>query len=155
MRRKLPFFFVFLFGTFMVVQYFVPHEISERAKEFLLDWIIIIGIFALALGIWSLIHVSVDKINKRKPNWEYAFVTLVGLVAMIFFGFTANVSGGWWTYFAALIVLLMALWLLVQGILGAGAGVTKSKEKFFAGIGLALVFTLIAISDKSWAFHFY
>ena len=155
MRRQLPFFFVFLFGTFMVVQYFVPHEISERAKEFLLDWIIIIGIFALALGIWSLIHVSVDKINKRKPNWEYAFVTLVGLVAMIFFGFTANVSGGWWTYFAALIVLLMALWLLVQGILGAGAGVTKSKEKFFAGIGLALVFTLIAISDKSWAFHFY
>ena len=155
MKRSLPFFFVFLFGTFMVVQYFVPHEISERAKEFLLDWIIVIGIFALALGMWSLVSVSVDKINKKKPNWQYAFVTLIGLVTMIFFGFTANITGGWWTYFAALIILLASMWLLVQGLMGAGAGVTKAKEKFFAGIGLAVVFTLIAIFDKSWAFHFY
>ncbi len=155
MRRQLPFFLVFLFGTFMVVQYFVPHEFSELAKEFLLDWIIIIGIFALALGIWSLISVSVDKINKRKVNWQYAGVTLVGLVSMIFFGFTSHQEGQWWSYFGALIVLLASLWLIVQGMMGFGAQGSKSKEKLLIGLGLMLVFSLITIFDNSWKLHFY
>ena len=71
----------------MIIQYFVPHESSEWVFEFLLDWIYIIGIFALALGIWSLIRVSWEKIRYRKENWQYAVVTLLGLFFMIFFGF--------------------------------------------------------------------
>jgi len=151
MRRSLPFFFVFLFGTFMVVQYFVPHEYSEHAKEFLLDWIIIIGIFALALGIWSLIHVSMDKINKRKENWEYSAVLLVGLVTMTFFGFTSHIAGSWWTYFLALLMLLAALWYYVQGLLGGG----KSLQKLLIGFGLTVIFALITIFDSTWELHFY
>ena len=87
MKRQLPLVMVFIFGVFMIFQYFVPHESSEWVFEFLLDWVYIIGIFALALGIWSLIRVSWDKVQKRKENWPYALVTLFGLVAMIFFGF--------------------------------------------------------------------
>jgi len=152
MKRSLPFFFVFLFGTFMVVQYFVPHEQSEHAKEFLLDWIIVIGIFALALGIWSLISVSMDKINKRRTNWEYSAVTLIGLVTMTFFGFTAHGDGSWWTYFIALIVLLAALWFYVQGLLSSGG---KPMTNILIGAGLSAVFALITIFDNSWTFHFY
>ena len=63
MKRELPFALVFMFGLFMVLQYFVPHEKSEWVYEFLLDWIYIIGIFALALGIWSLFRVSVNNIK--------------------------------------------------------------------------------------------
>lgn len=155
MKRSLPFFFVFLFGTLMVIQYFVPHEFSERAKEFLLDWIIVIGIFALALGIWSLISVSVDRINKRRPNWQYSFVTLVGLISMIFFGFTAHADGSWWTYFLALIVLLVALWMLVQALLGFGGQGGKAKQNLMVAAGLLVVFALITIFDSSWKFHFY
>jgi len=87
MKRQLPLILVFIFGVFMIFQYFVPHESSEWVFEFLLDWVYIIGIFALALGIWSLVRVSWDKIHKRKENWPYAIVTLFGLAAMIFFGF--------------------------------------------------------------------
>jgi len=96
MKRQLPLALVFIFGVFMIFQYFIPHEISETIFEFLLDWVYIIGIFALALGIWSLIRVSWDKIQKRKDNWQYAAVTLFGLVAMTFFGFDYGR-----TYFAA------------------------------------------------------
>lgn len=152
MKRTLPFFFVFLFGVVMVVQYFVPHEISDVVKEFLLDWIIIIGIFALALGIWSLIHVSMDKINKRKPNWEYSAVALVGLVIMTFFGFTAHGEGQWWTYFLAVAVLLAAIWFFVQGILGSGG---KPVQQIVIGLVMTIVFALITIFDNSWTFHFY
>lgn len=88
MRRQLPFVLVFIFGIFVVFQYFVPHESSEWIYEFLLDWIYIIGILALPLGIWSLIRVSWDKVRNKKPDWQYAIVTLVGLAAMIIFGST-------------------------------------------------------------------
>lgn len=87
MKRQLPLAFVFIFGIFMIIQYFVPHEASEWVFEFLLDWIYIIGIFALALGIWSLIRVSWDKVRYRRENWQYSLVTLFGLFAMIIFGF--------------------------------------------------------------------
>jgi len=87
MKRQVPLALVFIFGIFMIIQYFIPHEKSEWVYEFFLDWIYIIGIFALALGIWSLIRVSYDKIKYRRPNWQYAAITLLGLFFMILFGF--------------------------------------------------------------------
>jgi hypothetical protein len=99
MRRQLPFVLVFITGFFMIFQYFVPHEKSEFVYEFLLDWLTIIGAFALALGIWSLWRVSFDKIKFKKENWGYSVVTLFGLFAMIVFGFTAQVDGSWGVYF--------------------------------------------------------
>ncbi len=99
MKRQLPFVLVFVFAVFMIFQYFVPHESSEWIYEFLLDWTTIIGIFALALGIWSLVMVSVDKIKQRREAWPYSFVTLGGLFAMIIFGFTAKVDGHWGLHF--------------------------------------------------------
>jgi hypothetical protein len=87
MKRQVPLVLVFVFGIFCIFQYFVPHESSEWIYEFLLDWIYIIGIFALALGIWSLIRVSWDKIRHKRLNWPFSIVTLAGLFTMIFFGF--------------------------------------------------------------------
>jgi len=97
MRRQLPLFLVFVGGVFMVFQYFVPHESSEWVYEYLLDWTIIIGIFALALGIWSLIKVSVDRINRRRSYWQYSIVTLFGLFAMLIFGWTGTGMNGDYT----------------------------------------------------------
>jgi hypothetical protein len=87
MKRQIPLALVFIFGIFHIFQYFVPHESSEWLYEFFLKWIYIIGIFALALGIWSLIRVSWDKVKHRRPNWQYALITLGGLFFMILFGF--------------------------------------------------------------------
>lgn len=99
MRRQLPFVLVFLSGFFMIFQYFVPHESSEFVYEFLLDWLTIIGGFAMALGIWSLVRVSWDKISRRRPNWQYSIVTLTGLFVMMFFGFTSWENGSFGFYF--------------------------------------------------------
>ncbi len=87
MKRQFPLLLVFLSGVFMVIQYFVPAGFSEKAYEFLIDWTIIIGIFALALGIWSLVRVSYHKIKTGHPDAKYSMVTLAGLALMLFFGF--------------------------------------------------------------------
>ena len=86
MKRQLPLLLVFVSGIFMVVQYFVPAEISDRAYEFMLDWTVIIGIFALALGIWSLIRVSIEKIQRKTHDHNYTYISLAGLFAMIILG---------------------------------------------------------------------
>jgi hypothetical protein len=87
MKRQLPLALVFSFSLLMIIQYFIPHDISLYVNEFLLKWIYIIGIFAMALGIWSLVRVSMAKIKTKKEDWQYSIVTLVSLFLMILFGF--------------------------------------------------------------------
>lgn len=88
MKRQLPLAIIFVCGIFMLFQYFIPHEQSEFLYEFVaLDWPPIIGVFALTLGIFSLIRVSINKIRQRTENWQYSLVTLAGLSAMLIVGF--------------------------------------------------------------------
>lgn len=86
MKRQIPLILVFVSGVLLAIQYFVPSEPSQFGYEFVLDWITIIGIFAVVLGIWSQIHVSWAKIKRRAENWQYTVVTLVSMFAMMFFG---------------------------------------------------------------------
>ncbi len=100
MKRQLPVILVLVFGIYMAVQYFIPHGSFEWAYEFFaLDWVPIIGTFALALAVWSLTRVAWDKIKNRKPDWQYSIVLLAGLFSTIFFGFFANVDGHWGFHF--------------------------------------------------------
>jgi len=154
MRRQIPFALVFIFGIFMVFQYFVPHETSEWAYEFLLDWIIVIGIFALALGIWSLFKVSVEKIKLGKEGAKYSYLTLVGLYLMVAFGFTQQTGGSlgfgyfvWIVLCSACIVALMRL----RAVSDSGA------KRMWGMVSLVTLVAavLVAIFDDAWAFFLY
>ncbi len=154
MKRQLPFALVFIFGLFMIFQYFVPHESSEFAYEFLLDWIVIIGIFAMALGIWSLFRVALDKVSSKKHDWQYSFITLAGLFGMITFGFTARTGDSFGLFLPFVACVLLAIFSLMVAMMKRS---TPSQKKLGA-IGL-LVFVvasiLIAVFDDAWVFQFY
>jgi hypothetical protein len=153
MKRQIPFVLVFLVGVFMIVQYFVPHEKSEWVYEFLLDWIIIIGIFALALGIWSLFNVSVSKIKLKREGWQYSYVTLGGLYSMIAFGFTQRVGESWGMYFIWFLLLLGCLGAIMAGRAASGSG---TKKKFYIGALVALAASMVIVFvDDTWRFYFY
>lgn len=153
MKRSLPFFFVFIFALFNVIQYFVPHESFENIHEFLLDWIIIIGIFALALGIWSLFKVSVAKIRTAKPNYGYSYLTLIGLFVMILFGFTNKTSEATGLYWLFILLFCAIIVGLVQ--IGAASDPGKRRMWFFITGALMLIEVLIAVFDNTWGFFFY
>ncbi len=87
MKQRIPLMMVFVVSVFMVIQYFVPHDSFRWIYSYLLDWTIIIGIFAILLGIYSLLRVHVGKIRHKSENWGYSYVTLFGLFAMIVAGF--------------------------------------------------------------------
>jgi hypothetical protein len=94
MRRQFPLVLVFILGFMVAIQEFVPLDIAKNFKEFALDWTIIIGVFAMALGLWSLTKVSMDKVQRRAENWQYSIVTLAGLLAMIVFSIWSWAAGG-------------------------------------------------------------
>ncbi|MEW5795351.1 MAG: hypothetical protein AB1772_03225 [Candidatus Zixiibacteriota bacterium] len=150
MKQQMPRLIVLVFGAFLLFQFFVPHESSERAYEFLLDWILIIGVFALAVGIWSLFHVHVDKIRTRKVGWKYSYVTLVGFVSMIMFGLTAQNGQEWGWFFPFLVSVILTVLMVVQAL--------SSKGRAPTYLGLAGLFTLVAILianfDNDWSFYF-
>lgn len=94
MRRQLPLALVFIIGSFIGIQEFIPLDWAKSLKGFLLDWTIVIGVFAMALGLWSLTKVSMDKISKKSDDWQYSIVTLAGLVSMMGFSMYSWATGG-------------------------------------------------------------
>jgi hypothetical protein len=53
MQRLLPRIITFVIGMFLAIQYFIPHKSSEKVYETSIDWLIIVGVFAVVLGILS------------------------------------------------------------------------------------------------------
>ncbi|UCC79145.1 MAG: hypothetical protein JSW64_12845 [Candidatus Zixiibacteriota bacterium] len=82
MRKQIPIYFVFGSGIIMIVRYFIPSEESEWLFTYANDWVIVVGIFALALGIWSLVKSEIKKLKNPKERF-YAGVLLFGYFIMI------------------------------------------------------------------------
>ena len=94
MRRQIPIVVCFVFGIFMLVQFFVPHPLFTRGYQNVLDWMQIIFVFALLVGALSFILLHLEKISKRQKDWVYNLVAVVGLVVMVVLGFWKGIQKG-------------------------------------------------------------
>jgi E3 ubiquitin-protein ligase DOA10 len=86
MRRQIPILICFVFGLFMLVQYFVPHKYSLLAYQNVLDWMQIIYLFTLMVGALSFIKIQSKKIALKDKNWGFSVISLLGLLVMVIFG---------------------------------------------------------------------
>jgi hypothetical protein len=86
MQRLLPRIITFVCGMFLAIQYFIPHKTSEKVYETSLDWLIIVGVFAIILGILSLVTVNIEKIRRKSQGYRHSWVLLAGLVFMVVAG---------------------------------------------------------------------
>ncbi len=83
MKKQIPILIVFITGLIMVMQFFVPHAYSEILFEYANDFVIVIGILALPLGIFSLMRGTVNKARKDPRERFYAIVTIAGFLIMV------------------------------------------------------------------------
>ena len=90
LKRQLPMLIVSIVGLIMTIQYFIPHPFSETIYNYALDWLIIIGIFAMPLGIYSMVHIHVQKVARKQTGWGYSVVALLGLFVMLALGWTPD-----------------------------------------------------------------
>ncbi len=92
MKRQIPILLVFVAGLVMLVQYFVPHEASEFLYTYAMDWIIVIGVLSLPIGIYSLVRATARKARAEPRERLYSIVTLAGFLAMVISGIPPQ----WW-----------------------------------------------------------
>jgi hypothetical protein len=83
MKRQVPLFLVFISGLIMVIQYFVPHPVSEFVFTYANDFVIVIGILALPIGIYSLLRRTWEKGRADPKERIYSIATFVGFVIMV------------------------------------------------------------------------
>lgn len=85
MRRQLPILLVFLTGMLMVLQYFSPHPFSEALFTYANDFVIVIGILALPIGIFSLLRNTVSRFGEPRER-VYTLATIAGFLIMVLSG---------------------------------------------------------------------
>jgi hypothetical protein len=95
-KRSVPLAIVMVGGILMIIQYFIPHQYSQAVFDTYTEWGPIVAVFALVLGIGSLIRVHSHKIRRRAKNWQYSYAVLIPLFAMPIFGLIlpTAVAGG-------------------------------------------------------------
>lgn len=93
MKRRIPLLIVLVLGIAMMVIYFIPHIVSKNIFMNFLDWQLAIGVFALVLGLGSIILHHVEKIRRRQLHWPYSWVTLISLVVVAFIGLFGGMEG--------------------------------------------------------------
>lgn len=86
MKRQIPIFLVFLTGIIMVIQYFVPHPFSEFLFTYANDFVIVIGILALPIGIYSLLNNTWQKGQHDRKERLHSFATFFGFTIMVIAG---------------------------------------------------------------------
>ena len=94
MKRTVPLMIVLVGGVLMMIQYFIPHRISQSVFDSYTTWIPIIGAFALILGVGSLTRLHGHKVRHRAPNWPYSLAVILSIYLMPVFAMLLPVSVG-------------------------------------------------------------
>jgi hypothetical protein len=94
MRRAVPLRICLIIGILMIIQFFIPHRYSQNFYREVLDWRIICGVFALILGLQSLLHVEWTKIRRKKEGWGFSVVTITAVFVVALIGIIDGVGEG-------------------------------------------------------------
>ena len=94
MQRRIPIIVCFVFGLFMLIQFFVPHRASVSAYETVLDWMQIVFVFTLLLGAISYAKLNAKKVSRKDAGWGYNLIGLAGLLVMVILGLSLGTGEG-------------------------------------------------------------
>jgi len=94
MKTRLPIALCFLFGVFTLLQYFTDHPTFSVMYTEILDWMQIIFVFTLLVGVITLFRQHSIKISRKQKNWPYSILTIAGIVVMAFLGFAFGTDWG-------------------------------------------------------------
>lgn len=102
LKRTVPLVIAFVFGFGLLLQFFIPHPLSEKALTMTQKWATIVIYVSLLLGIGSLLQVHGRKIGAKSAGWGYSAVTLAFFFLTVLAGFhpKKDEPGGplQWTY---------------------------------------------------------
>ena len=86
MKRELPLMMTAGVGLFMIVSFFVPHQLVSVPADFLQQCAIIVVAFGYVLGGANVLKLNADAVYKRTPGWPYKLVLAVSLITTFVIG---------------------------------------------------------------------
>jgi len=86
LKRELPLFVTAVIGLFMILSFFVPHQLVSVPADFLQQCAVIVVAFGYVLGGANVLRVNFDGIYKKQPGWIYKIVLVVSLLATVVIG---------------------------------------------------------------------
>ncbi|MGQ9610986.1 MAG: hypothetical protein ACUVWN_16945 [bacterium] len=98
MKLKVPLILCFLCGLLMIIQFFIPHPPFTNMYEKLIDWAIIISIFAVVIGLSSLIKIHYTRIARKTPEFPYSVTVFVGIVVVAVVGIVKGIDSPWFEW---------------------------------------------------------
>jgi hypothetical protein len=105
MKRRIPLLICFLCGIFMLIQFFIPHPVFAGMYEGAHKWAIVIGVFAVVIGIGTLVRLHYKRIIRRSAGWSYSIVVLIGLAVTATAGIAGGPRGKWITWISENILI--------------------------------------------------
>lgn len=86
MKRELPLLITAAVGLFMLLSFFVPHQVVSVPADFLQQCAIIVVAFGYVLGGANVLKLNIDSVYKRSPGWPYKLVLVVSLIVTVVIG---------------------------------------------------------------------
>ncbi len=86
MKRELPLFVTAAVGLFMILSFFVPHQVVSVPADFLQQSAVIVVAFGIVLGGANLLRLNLQSVVKRQAGWPYRLVLIAGLLATVLIG---------------------------------------------------------------------
>lgn len=86
MRREVPIAITAVVGIIFLISYFTPHFPLNILHNSATDIFMIIAAFSILLGVLNLIRVNLEKISKKKRDWPFSIVLILGFLVMTIVG---------------------------------------------------------------------
>ena len=86
MKREFPLMITAGVGLFMILSFFVPHQVVSVPADFLQQSAIIVVAFGYVLGGANVLKLNAESVYRRSPGWPYKLVLVVSLLATIAIG---------------------------------------------------------------------
>jgi hypothetical protein len=84
MKRTVPIITAFLSGLALIISFFFNPEETflGQIQEVVLQWMTIIGGFALVLGVHSIVKVNLARVKRKAEDWPFKLATVISVLAM-------------------------------------------------------------------------
>ena len=86
MKRELPLLITASVGLFMILSFFVPHQLVSVPADFLQSCAIIVVAFGYVLGGANVLKLNADAVYKRTPGWPFKAILVLSLLATVAIG---------------------------------------------------------------------
>jgi hypothetical protein len=85
-KREVPLFLTAVIGIFMILSFFVPHQVVSVPAQFIQLTAVIVVAFGYVLGGANVLRVNLVTIARRQPGWVYKLILVLSLVATVVIG---------------------------------------------------------------------